>query len=533
MAVAGAAASTAHLRIPAVTAQRSVACHSRLDPTIIIDSTDVRALAMRALDAAKSAGATYADVRLTRRLTQSLSASTFGGENELVGVGVRVRVQGGWGFAGSPYWTPDEMVRLAAEAAAEAKANAPLSPAWIEWAPIPVASGAWATPIEVDPFVLPIEEKMDHLQMWVALATRFRACGGEAWARFSRIERVVATTEGTYCTQTLYTTSGVYRFDRRPTKLGDTRASNAYATGLENTAAGWEIFTQADIPTQLPRLYAKADPRVPDLAVKPGNIGRYTVVFDAGTMGSLLEETIGKGAQVDRALGYEANAGGTSFLGPHPLALLGRYQVTAPLMTVTANRSMHRGVGTVKWDDEGVEPDAFTLVKDGVLVDYQTTREQATWLTPWYQMRGVPARSHGCAGATDALDITMQHPPNLVLEPAKQDITFDELVASISKGLAVMNGSVLTDFQQRTGKGNGTIREIVNGKLGSVVTGLNFFFNTTKILKNVTALGGPRSVLQYASGDSKGQPAQGTPYSVRAVPAQIENVDFLDPKRKA
>jgi TldD protein len=500
------------------------------DPAILIDGTDVHALAMRALDAAKLAGATYADVRITRQLTQGLTDGELLYANELIAVGVRVRVDAGWGFAASPYWDADEMTTLAREAVHQARANA-ASSAPTEWVPIPIATGSWATPVRVDPFVVSVEEKLDFLQNWCGMSSRYRACDASATAAFTREERAVATTDGAYFTQTLYQSSGNYSFTRSTTE-GRQRMSSATAAGLELTAAGWEIFAEADLPGQLPSLYAGADPLAPATPTKSGDVGRYDVVFDAATMASLLAQTIGVATQVDRALGLEANGGGTSYLGPDPLALLGTYQVAAPLVTVTANRSMPRGTGTVKWDDEGVVPDDFALVNDGVLVDYQTTREQAGWLAPWYQKRGRPVQSHGCAAAQDATCITMAHAPNLVLEPGRQDLQFTDLIADTKRGFAVVGGSVGTDFQARTGTGRGTVREIVNGRLGSIVGGLTFSFSAPQLWKKVVALGGASSAMQFALTDAKGQPSQSTPHSVRAVPAKITDVDFIDQMRR-
>jgi TldD protein len=190
-------------------------------------------------------------------------------------------------------------------------------------------------------------------------------------------------------------------------------------------------------------------------------------------------------------------------------------------------------LATVKWDDEGVEPDEFMLVDQGVLVDYQTTREQAPWLAPWYQKQGKPVRSHGCAGADSALSITMQHAPNLVLGPGSDHVTFDDLVSDTKKGLAVLGAETKTDFQQRNGVVRGVVREIVNGKLGDMVGGLVALFNTTELLKNLLAIGGADSAAQFAASDLKGQPTQGTSHSVRAVPAKFANVSFIDPRRKA
>ena len=63
----------------------------------------MREITDRALDTAVSLGAGYADARVVRRLSESISIKTglvegvASGENE--GFGVRVLVDGAWGFA--------------------------------------------------------------------------------------------------------------------------------------------------------------------------------------------------------------------------------------------------------------------------------------------------------------------------------------------------------------------------------------------------------------------------------------------------
>jgi TldD protein len=250
-------------------------------------------------------------------------------------------------------------------------------------------------------------------------------------------------------------------------------------------------------------------------------------------------------------MGYEANAGGTSFLN-NPLQQLGTYQVASPLVTVTANRSTPGQLATVQWDSEGVVPEKCTLVHDGILTDFQTTREQAAWLTPYYTKRGQQIRSHGYATAEDAIDIAMQHMPNLALEPSQADVKLDDLIANVKNGVLLTHGSASTDFQARTGILRGEMQEITNGRLGKFLSGGAVLFDTVDLWKNLTALGGPGTVMSLALpaapfsaapravyrgygnyGDTKGQPAQSGGYSVQGPAAIISNQPLIDLTRKA
>src|SRR3954467_12780286 len=80
----------------------------------------VRDLTSRALDTATALGATYADVRVVRRLEEPINGKSGGGQGRGGGggggVGVRVIVDGAWGFAASHGLSTAEADRVAAEA---------------------------------------------------------------------------------------------------------------------------------------------------------------------------------------------------------------------------------------------------------------------------------------------------------------------------------------------------------------------------------------------------------------------------------
>jgi TldD protein len=501
---------------------------------------------MKALDAAKSAGATYVDVRLTRTMLEEIVIPNVAGLrgtpstdeiNQYHALGVRALVNGYWGFAATPYWTVDEAVRVAGAAVAQAKVNAQGPARSVEWSRIPVVTGSWCTPIQLDPFRLSVEEKRDLL--WSRLMTARRLipqftqngeglliAGGDA--ALTRQEVALATSEGSYVTQTFYRSRGTYSLGA----LGPLGTRRASATGLDEAGEGWEMFAEDRIFEQIPGLLAYLDkPSVPKKAVE---IGRKPIVCDANTMAQLLNATLGRATEVDRALGYEANASGTSYLGPDPLTFLGT-PVANELVTITANRSLPTGLATVQWDADSVRPENFTLVKAGTLVDYQTTREQAQWLAPWYSKVGMPVRSHGCAGAENALSFPMQRTPNLALEPAATGGSFEELVAGLDDGIVVEGGMVQTDYQSKNGliATGSHIYQVKNGKRIADLQNAGILFNAMELWKSVTALGGTASVQHWACNEVKGEPQQETKHTVSAPPGAFKELPIIDIVRKA
>jgi TldD protein len=162
-------------------------------------------------------------------------------------------------------------------------------------------------------------------------------------------------------------------------------------------------------------------------------------------------------------------------------------------------------------------------------------------LAPYYQQTNRPVRSHGCAGAEDAHGIVMQRMPNLALEPHAGAIQLADLVANVQDGICITDGWAASDFQARTGRLGGTMREIKNGKLGRGLTGGEIRFVTADFFKHVTAVGGAatqqtKSWTQYAlfggtyvTSPSKGEPAQRTSASVRAAAATITEQALINP----
>lgn len=213
--------------------------------------------------------------------------------------------------------------------------------------------------------------------------------------------------------------------------------------------------------------------------------------------------------------------------------MVGNYQAGSSLLTITGNRSEPGGCATVQWDDEGVVPDEFTLVEDGVLTDFQTTREGAGWLKTSYAKAGKPFRSHACASALSAADAPLQRTPNLMLAPGSEALDFDALVAGMSTGIAIKGMQPDMDFQGMTGLGVGRVYEVKRGKRVALLNAAGILFRAPELWKALFAVGGKTSLQRYGMQTSKGEPAQYAYHSVTAVPALFRQLTLIDVLRKA
>lgn len=550
----------------------------------LADQASMRDLAGRAIESAMAAGATYAEARVTRTVTQDYAyfpdlngrASTlmsdipprghvndylvFGTtDEEHLAVGVRAYVENGSGFAATSHWTLESAAEAGRAAVALAKANGKSIPERVDLTPAPAVTGTWVMP-GIDPFSISPDEKMEFMD---ALANYFhdrqrvnaylRYAAQPNSMNFYRQERVLVTSAGTSIAQTVYRSGGTVVAGTRVPPDGGVGPS-VPLPGLTLSGVGWELFLDAKLEEKLPEYAAIAKRQYIDGAPpeKPVELGRFDVVCDAATMSGLIDASFGRAMELDRTLGWEANASGTSYLGPDPLANAGTYHVGSPLLNVTANRSMPGGLATVKWDDEGVVPSDTPLVKDGVVVNYQTTRELAGVLGPYYQKQGRPVVSNGCAGSESGSFITQQCTPNLVMESGKTTSSFNDMIASIKRGVALFGAHITTDYQCRAGAGEWEVdletagrtlngnpiirpcaREIVNGRLGAVLRNAGFLFDTTQVWKNLVAVGRPNEAAVVAKAERKGEPVQRTMYSVQAVPGLFRDMAMIDTRRKA
>src|SRR6266550_3180954 len=345
-------------------------------------------LAMEALNAAKAAGASYADVRIGRYRRQSINTRehqvTGVSDGESYGIGIRTLVGGAWGFAATATMTPAGVQQVAQEAARLSRAAKSVPRRPIELAPVQVVKGTWRTPITRDPLEVPIEEKVALLLAANEAAlkvpkVRFATSG----LQLLREEKTLATTDGTLVTQTFIRVGP--SFTATAIAEGDFQS---YNEELAPRGSGWEYVQSLNMPGNAERWASLAAEK---LTARSVDVGRYDLILDPTNLWLTIHESIGHPTELDRAMGYEANYAGTSFVAP-PEKMLGQLKYGPPIMNIQGDRSQPGGCATIGWDDDGVQPESFLIIKNGIFNDYQTSREQAPWLEEYYKKNNRPVR---------------------------------------------------------------------------------------------------------------------------------------------
>jgi TldD protein len=495
----------------------------------------VRDMLMAALNAAKMAGAAYADARIGRyrqnfvvtRERQIINVV----DTDSIGCGVRALVDGTWGFAATRTLTTDGVAAAAREAVAIARASRVARDQAVQLAPVErYPDASWTSAFTKDPFTVPIEQKVDLLFRANEAAMKVKGVRFvNSSMFFVREERNFASTEGSVIAQTVIRSWVPMQITAVAPDFSDFQNR---ANMVQPAGRGYEYVEAQDLPGNAAKWGEEA---VQKLTAKPVEVGKYDLVLHPSNLWLTIHESIGHPTELDRAMGYEANYAGTSFVAP-PEKQLGALKYGPEILNVQGDRTMEGGCSTIGYDDEGVKPDEFLIVRNGVFNDYQTTREQANWLRWWYEKQGRPVRSHGCSNADSWASVQFQRMPNVSILPGEKEQGWDELIAATDRGIAIIgDGSFSIDQQRYNAQFGGQLfYEIRGGKIAGLLKDVAYQIRTPDFWNSLDMLGGRRSWEVGASFfDGKGQPGQINAVSHGCPPCRFRNINVINTGRKA
>jgi TldD protein len=482
----------------------------------------LRQLADAALSRARELGAEHADLRVERIRSQNVGLRDgrveYSRDGEEVGLAVRLVHEGTWGFAAGMELTVEEAVRLAEQAVDVAKVSAPVNTDRVELAAEPVyADATFVSAYDVDPFEVPEAEKLALLSDF---CERLMAADGVDHVNAA----LWAVKENKFYADLAGTTTTQQRVRIAPefTAVAVDRAQGGFETmrtlnppvgrGWEYlTGTGWDFAAEL---AELPELLA-ARTKAPSIEA-----GRYDLVIHPSNLWLTIHESIGHATELDRALGYEAAYAGTSFATFDKLDSL---QYGSPVMHVTGDRVVTNGLSTIGYDDEGVAGQEWDIVRDGVLVGYQTDRNIARLMNL--------GRSTGCAFADSSGHVPVQRMANVSLQPAVGGPSTEDLIAGVEKGLYVIGDKSWSIDMQRYNFQFTAQRFylIENGRLVGQVRDAAYQATTTDFWGAMEAVGGPQTYeLQGSFQCGKAQPGQGAPVSHGCPSALFRGIKILN-----
>jgi TldD protein len=378
-------------------------------------------LAELALNRARGAGVEYADVRIV-----DIRSQTLQGEDRRIaqirdvsdrGIGIRVLHRGAWGFAATSVLSVEEVPRVADLAVEIAKGSASLAIEKVHLAHEPVHRDRVVTPYLVDPFTVPLEDKTRLLlQTMEMIQQQPGIVRSHANVWMQRDRKLFVSTEGARLEFDLLATQA----DCSATAVHDAR----FATRSFNTPhlrTGYERIREAGFEGEATRIAAQAVEKVKAPVVEPG---QYDLVLDPEHLSLTIHESCGHPSELDRALGYEANYAGTSFLTPDTR---GHFRYGSPHVTLIADNTEPQTLAATGYDDDGVACQRWDIVRDGMFVGYCTNREVAP--------RIGEERSRGSNLADSWSSMPIVRIANIGLAPGTARL--EELLADVKRGIYI------------------------------------------------------------------------------------------------
>ena len=480
-----------------------------------------------ALREAKKLKATYCDIRIIRTEEQFLSvrlnpergtgktlevpSAADGGS---FGFGVRVIVDGAWGFAASPHVKPEEIARITGEAVEVARANASIKSRPVVLAPVPTYRDYWQTPHTSDPFAVPIQEKLELIRAAAAEAKKpQQVFSAGCTLAFRKEDKYFASSEGSSIQQLNLQTFGIVNATAVDVAKGLSKTRRYQPPPV---TAGYEFVKVMNLVENAQRVREEVLEHLKSPPVTPG---KKDLVLLPSHLWLTIHESLGHSTELDRALGYEANYAGTSFL---TLDKLGKERVGSEIVNVWGDRTSEKGLATTAYDDDGVKTTRFPIIEKGIFRHYQTIRDQAALVGE--------KESRGCCFADSWSSVPFQRMPNVSLEAGKSGVSPEDLIGGVEDGILIEGDGIFSIDQQRYNFqfGGDAFWEIKGGKRRGMVSRVAYQARTTDFWQACDGIAGPAYWQQYgAPNDGKGEPTQINSVSHGCSPSRFRGIDVI------
>ncbi len=470
-------------------------------------------LTSHALNVATTEGARYADIRIVDHREQVVSVKNGSvdgiGDQYSQGVGVRVLVENSWGFASSAYLDKAEIERVTRLAVDVAKASARVPGERIDLGPPVTSTGTYTTPLEIDPFTISLEQKLDLLFRADEIIRRNSGVRvSEANVIAVRNQKFFSNTEGAFVEQLTYESGGAIA----ATAVNDTEVqvrSHPNSFRYQGTA-GWEYVTNADFVGNAERVAEEAVALL-NADVCPDK--ETTLILDSSQLALQIHESCGHPTELDRVFGMEAAFAGRSFL---TIDKRGNFRYGSDLVNLTADSVRATGLGTFGWDDEGVPASSMPLVRNGEFVGYLMSRETASKL-------GL--QSNGCMRAEGWNRIPLIRMTNVSIEPSTWE--FEDIIADTDDGIFMETNRSwsIDDMRLNFQFGTEIGYEIKHGKRGRLLKNCTYAGITPDFWKSCDAIANSKHWRLWGTPNcGKGEPMQTMGTGHGASPARFRNV---------
>ncbi len=409
------------------------------------------------IDHLKKKKVDYADIRHQRSSTEDIMVKNGNVEglsrNDDQGFGIRVIKDGAWGFAASSILNSDEMKRVAETAIEIARASALTKREDVRLTPTEIYQDSYKSGYDIDPFGVSIDKKLSLLLDACAIVKKNpKIKVAEGSMQFFKTDKIFASTEGAFIEQSIVE-SGAGIVATAVGSSGSQKRSYPSSHGGDYAARGYEFVEELKLLEHAERIREEA---VQLLSAPPLPEMETTVIISGNQMALQVHESCGHPTELDRVLGTEISLAGGSFL---TLDQVNKLKYGSEKVTIVADGTIPGGLGSFGYDDEGVKVQRAYLVKDGLFVGYQTSRETAAVLNQ---------QSNGTMRADGWNRIPLIRMTNINLEPGEWDL--EDLIGDTKDGVFLDTNKVwsIDDRRLNFQFGVEAAWEIKGGKLGKM-----------------------------------------------------------------
>jgi len=462
----------------------------------------------------RAKGAEYADIRLTRRAHQGIAVKNGEVEHSTImedqGFGIRAIADGAWGFAASSKCSKADLKRIADRALEIARASAFASDGRVTLAEVEPVVARYHTPIQKDPFRVPLEVKLDLLFRATEILRKDRRIKiAKGSLAFFKTWKTFFSTEGAEIEQEIWESGGGIVAIAIEGSEVQTR-SYPTSHGGDFATRGYEFIEAMNLTGNAERIREEA---LALLSAQACPSKETTIILDGSQLALQVHESCGHAIELDRVLGMEMSYAGGSFLGPDKR---GRFQYGSPRVNITADATVEGGLGTFGYDDEGVPAQRTPIVREGVFVNYLSSRETAAILGEG---------SNGSMRADGWNRIPLIRMVNVNLEPGEGNLA--DLIADTEDGLLISTNKSWSIDQMRLNFQFGCeiAWEVKKGRLGRIFKNPVYMGMTPAFWGSCDAIAGREEWRIWGLPNcGKGEPPQVAHVGHGAAPARFRRV---------
>ena len=472
-----------------------------------------------ALNVCNARGVQFADLRIVDERQRGLATKNgkvaHAADSNSMGIGIRVLANGAWGFAATEDLTRAGVETTAQQAVEIARASAQVKEHDVTLAPEKPHVDDWWSAYIIDPFSISVEENLDLLMKVDAELLKVQGITlAETNMNFRRYEQWYYSNEGADIHQVKVTTGAGYAcLSFAGTEIQKRSYPNSF--GGQYQDKGYELVHELKLVDNAQRI---AEECVALHQADQCPEGKFTIILDSSQLGLQIHESVGHPIELDRVLGMEANFAGTSFL---TLEKLGKLRYGSDLVNVVADATEQHGpgLGTFKYDDEGVEAQCTPIITNGLFTGYLSSRETAALV-------GLN-RSGGTVRAEGWNRLPMIRMTNISILPGEKPLTLEQLIADTEHGIFFQTNRSWSIDDKRYNFQFGTEmgREIKGGKLVRMLKNPSYSGITTEFWNSMDAIcSRDQWTLWGTPNCGKGQPQQVMGTGHGASPARFRNV---------